>query len=176
MYHELHRLYKDKICLCFLLTNKYLLFCIIDIVLERNTLLLLDIKSIAGRWVWGNKGSGRIPASYQSSGALGGQTLEDCQTLSTWPQVGVWLWKATEPQQGLWASQRPEISLGHPRHLWTPQKIWEQNAGPWGSSVIPRAKGRRGQGRVSTGWFPHRWEFMAGVQEGLGVGGLDLAL
>ena len=35
----------------------------------------------------------------QSFGALGGQTREDCQTLSTWPRVGIWLCEAADPTQ-----------------------------------------------------------------------------
>jgi hypothetical protein len=53
-----------------------------------------------GPRAWGNKGSGRKPVSHQSSSALGGQTEEDCSTLFTWPQVGVWLWEATDPDRG----------------------------------------------------------------------------
>jgi hypothetical protein len=51
---------------------------------------------VLGSGHWGNKGSGGKPASCQSSAVLGGQTREDCHTLSTRPRVGVWLWEATD--------------------------------------------------------------------------------
>ena len=34
---------------------------------------------------------------HQSSGALGMQTQEVCQTISLWPWVGIWLCQATDP-------------------------------------------------------------------------------
>ena len=67
-----------------------------------------------GQQSWGHKGDGREP-EFQYSGQA---DTEDPGTLSTWPQVGIWLCAATEPQPsageqgavwGLWASRRPEI-------------------------------------------------------------------
>ena len=45
----------------------------------------------------GEEGGGREPTSGQSSCALGRRTQEDCRTLSTRPQVGIWLCEATDP-------------------------------------------------------------------------------
>jgi hypothetical protein len=42
--------------------------------------------SPAGWWVLEKEGSGRVPTSHQSSGALGRQKWEDCWTLSTRPR------------------------------------------------------------------------------------------
>jgi hypothetical protein len=42
-----------------------------------------------GQWAWGNKGSGRKPASRQSSSVLGGQTRRTDACFSMWPRVGV---------------------------------------------------------------------------------------
>jgi hypothetical protein len=41
-----------------------------------------------GRQMWGNKGNGRKPAPHQSFGAMGGQTLQDCQALGGCLAVG----------------------------------------------------------------------------------------
>ena len=66
--------------------------------------------------MWGKEG--REPASCQNSDALGGQMREDCPMLSTRPLVGVWLWKAMDPQLGRgWTSGSPRyqvLSLQHP--------------------------------------------------------------
>ena len=70
------------------------------------------------------------------SGALGRQTLEDCRMLSTWPQVGVWLWEATESQLGEeWTrgSLRYQVpSLRHPT-LDTVEEL-RTEWGPWGGT------------------------------------------
>jgi hypothetical protein len=94
----------------------------------------------------GNKGCGKKPASCQSSVALGGRT-SGCGKLGipAWWGVG---WGAGRTR----GSPRYQVlSLQHPRHLWTLQKSWEQNGGPWGSSVGPGAEGRRGQGDMVLG-------------------------
>jgi hypothetical protein len=54
---------------------------------------------LAGR-LWGRgcgeEGNRNVPASGQSSSALGGQTREDCLMLSKRSLVGVWLCEATD--------------------------------------------------------------------------------
>ena len=54
-----------------------------------------------------------LPEFHQSSGALGGQDVEDCCTLSTWPQVGVWLCEATEPSSQWVDKGQSEVSGPH---------------------------------------------------------------
>jgi hypothetical protein len=49
--------------------------------------------------VGGKEEGGREPESCQSSSALSRQTREDCWTLSTQSQVGIWLCEATDPTQ-----------------------------------------------------------------------------
>ena len=111
-----------------------------------------------GALAWGNKGSGRKPA-------VGGQTREDCCTLSTWPVMGVWLWKATDPACREWTrgslrslglteardirlsvSGIPDIT-GHCRR--TENKMGVPGATP--SALGP--KGEEGRERGGTGWF-----------------------
>jgi hypothetical protein len=56
----------------------------------------------------GEEGGGWEPMSGQSSCALSRQTREDYQTrqtLSTWPQVGIWLWLT--PHGGGWTRGSP---------------------------------------------------------------------
>jgi hypothetical protein len=74
--------------------------------------------------------------------------LGDCHALSMCPQVGIWLWKAMEPQsvgdgegafRGLWDSWRPEmtgaqsqtseISLYISEELRIKWGLWGQRAG-----------------------------------------------
>jgi hypothetical protein len=56
--------------------------------------------------------------SSQSSCALSKQAWEDCQRLSTWPQLGFWLCEATDPtQQGVDKGQ-PPIPGSPGRHSW----------------------------------------------------------
>jgi hypothetical protein len=74
----------------------------------------------------GEEGGGKEPTSGQSSCALGRQTREDCRTLSTRPQVGIWLCEATDPTwqgvdkgqppyQGIPGSQSPASHTGYGR-------------------------------------------------------------
>ena len=59
--------------------------------------------------------------SGQSSGALGGWTREDCRTISTWPQVGIWLCEATDPTWwGVDKGQPPVLVSvsGIPHWIW----------------------------------------------------------
>jgi hypothetical protein len=94
----------------------------------------LNVTSNWGLWVWG-RGGVREPVSIQSSCALGSQTQEDCWTLSTLPQVGIWLCEATDPTrwggggggQGAVPDTRFSVS-GIPCWIW--QRSWEQNRGP----------------------------------------------
>ena len=59
-----------------------------------------------------------MPGSSQSSScALGRQMQEDCQMLSTWPWVGIWLCEATDPTQRGMDKGQPLyqiLSLWHP--------------------------------------------------------------
>ena len=101
--------------------------------------------------VWGSgyrgkKGGGREPASCQSSSALGRQMQEDCQMLSMWPRVSIWLCEATNPtwqrvdkeQPLVPGSQPPASHAGYGRgaenrigalgwHL--SLEVWEERAG-----------------------------------------------
>ena len=65
----------------------------------------------------GEEGVGRESMSGQSSCALGRRTQEDCWMLSTWLQVGIWLYEATD-------STRRGLTRGSPRYqvlsLWHP--------------------------------------------------------
>ena len=72
--------------------------------------------------VWGSgyrgkKGGGREPASCQSSSALGRQMQEDCQMLSMWPRVSIWLceatnttWQGVDKEQPLVPGSQPPAS------------------------------------------------------------------
>jgi hypothetical protein len=55
------------------------------------------LATIWGAGSVGEEWGGREPVTHQSSCALGRQMQEDCQTLSTWPLVGIWLCEATGP-------------------------------------------------------------------------------
>ena len=56
--------------------------------------------------IWEEWG-GREPVSGQSSCALGRQTWEDCQTLSTWSRMSNWLYEATDPTRRGWTRGSP---------------------------------------------------------------------
>jgi hypothetical protein len=105
--------------------------------------------------------------SHQSFSVLGRRMWEDCCTLSTGPQVGVWLWEATGPQLSRgW-------TMGSPRSL----SLAEARDNRFSISGIPEATGHRrraenkvgvpraaqsslgpkggeGMGRGDAGWFP----------------------
>ena len=92
--------------------------------------LAFGFKYMLGSGSGGIKGVGENP-SLTSPGALGEQMRKDCHTLSTQPQMGVWLWEARNP------------SLGG-----------RQNGGSGGGLVNPRPKGGEGRERGGAGWFP----------------------
>ena len=110
--------------------------------------------------MWETKGSGRKPASHQSSGALCRHLQEDSHTLSVLPRVNIWLWEASEPSppgsgqgavRGLWASQRPEITGSQSQASQTLLDTGEELRTKWrlqGTSVNPGAEERREQGEL----------------------------
>jgi hypothetical protein len=85
--------------------------------------------------------------SGQSSGALGGLTMEDCRSLSMRPQVGIWQCEATDPtrqggRQGeplVPGSQSLASHTGYSRGA-------ENRIGTPGVALGPR-DGKRGQGK-----------------------------
>ena len=103
-----------KLSIMFLLSNKFISYRLVlrKASLASNLLssyvgfqLLIFYQTHSEGWDYvgyggvGERGGGREPLSLQSSCALGRQTWEDCQMLSTWPQVGSWLCEATDPTQ-----------------------------------------------------------------------------
>ena len=74
-------------------------------------------EEICGPWVWGKEGSGREPASRQSSGALGERTREDCTCFPRGPGWASGYVKPLTPHSGWWTrgSLRYQVlSLRHP--------------------------------------------------------------
>ena len=80
-----------------------------------------------------------LPEFRQGSGALG-RDSEDCCRLSTQPQVGVWLWEATNP-----SPQR--VDRGSPKSLGLIETR-DNRFSVWG---IPEAAGCRGRAENKVG-------------------------
>ena len=75
-----------------------------------------------------NQRPARVPVFW-----LGRQKWEDCCMLSLWPQVGVWLWEATESQlhKG-WSRDSPRLD--------TSEEL-KKKGGPF---VVSQPRGPRG--------------------------------
>jgi hypothetical protein len=89
----------------------------------KNCILSLTEKIKSSAEFVGKEVGGREPISGQSSYALGRWTWADCQTLSTQPRVGIWLYEATGhhstgDRQGAAPNTRgPRVSLLAPEIL-----------------------------------------------------------
>jgi hypothetical protein len=116
----------------------------------------------------GERGSGRKPASCQSSGALCGQTWKDCFTLSTWPLVGVWLCEVTGPSlvgggQGAVLGTRFSAS-GIPDTSGHQGRAEHRMGGSWGGAQsAPGPKGGEGRERGRHCMVPTRARILGPV-------------
>ena len=96
------------------------------------------------------------------------------------------MWEAMENQYAGVEREQSRVSgpyrgqsLGHPRHHWTLGRPENRMGAPWGGSVSPGSKGRRGQGERealcgshmgkspwSRPWLEHRKAFLWEIRHG----------
>jgi hypothetical protein len=107
--------------------------------------------------VWERGEWWKVPESHQSSGALGGQTREDCWTLSMQPWVGIWLCEATDPTwQGVDKGQPPiPVSQSLASHAGYGRGADNRIEAP-GQTLSPGDKWRECRGKRGAGCFPRR--------------------
>jgi hypothetical protein len=97
-----------------------------------------------------DKGSGRKPVPPLEFPHSGQADREDCHTLSTWPQVGVWLCEAMDPSsggdgQGAGLGTRFPAS-GIPYTDGHHRRVENRMRSPGSGLISPKAEGSRGQG------------------------------
>ena len=102
----------------------------------------------------GKKGGGREPATSQSSCALGGWRWEDCQTLSTWSWVGIWLCEATDSTWQVVNKGQPPVPNSQSLEFHTGYRRGAENR--IGVILSPVGERKRGQREKGCWVFPHK--------------------